>query len=52
MGTGEPITHVAERNPEPFARLTNLIATICGFRGGDYFELENDAERVVPRVEM
>ena len=31
---------------------TNLIATMFAFRGGDYFELESTAERVVPRVEM
>ncbi len=31
---------------------TNLLASTFGFVGGDYFELESDAERVVPRVQM
>ncbi len=31
---------------------TNLIASSFGFVGGDYFELESAAERVVPRVEL
>jgi LemA protein len=31
---------------------TNLIAGAFGFQGGDFFELERAAERVVPRVEM
>ena len=31
---------------------TNLIATMFGFRGGDYFELDSAAERVVPRLEL
>ena len=31
---------------------TNLIASMFGFVGGDYFELESAAERVVPRVEL
>ncbi len=31
---------------------TNLIAAMFGFRSGDYFELDNAAERVVPRIEM
>ena len=30
---------------------TNLLAAAFGFRGGDYFELDSAAERVVPRVE-
>ncbi len=29
---------------------TNLIARMFGFEGGDYFELDSDAERVVPKV--
>ena len=29
---------------------TNVIAAIFGFQGGDFFELEEAAERVVPRV--
>ncbi len=29
---------------------TNLIARMFGFEGGDYFELDSDAERVVPEV--
>lgn len=29
---------------------TNLIARMFHFEGGDYFELESDAERVVPRI--
>lgn len=31
---------------------TNLIAAAFGFQGGDFFELDNAAERIVPRVEM
>ena len=31
---------------------TNLLASMFGFTGGDYFELDSAAERVVPRVEM
>ncbi len=31
---------------------TNVIAAMFGFRGGDYFDLDNAAERVVPRIEM
>ena len=31
---------------------TNILASIFGFTGGDYFELESEAERVVPRVEV
>ncbi len=31
---------------------TNFIASSFGFVGGDYFELESAAERVVPRVEL
>ncbi len=31
---------------------TNLLASAFGFVGGDYFELESAAERVVPRVQM
>ncbi len=31
---------------------TNLIASMFGFVGGDYFELDSAAERVVPRVEL
>ena len=31
---------------------TNVVAAMFGFRGGDYFELESAAERVVPRIEM
>jgi LemA protein len=30
---------------------TNLIAAAFGFQGGDFFELDNAAERIVPRVE-
>jgi LemA protein len=29
---------------------TNLVASIFGFRPGEFFELASDAERVVPRV--
>ncbi len=29
---------------------TNLVAAAFGFQGGDFFELEDAAERVVPRV--
>jgi LemA protein len=29
---------------------TNLVAAAFGFQGGDFFELEKAAERVVPRV--
>ena len=29
---------------------TNLLASAFGFSGGDYFELDSAAERVVPRV--
>jgi LemA protein len=29
---------------------TNLVASMFGFAGGDYFELSSDAERVVPRA--
>jgi LemA protein len=31
---------------------TNLIASVFGFEGGEFFELASDAERVVPRVEF
>lgn len=31
---------------------TNLIARMFDFEGGDYFELQGDAERVVPRVAL
>ena len=31
---------------------TNLLAKSFGFVGGDYFELDSAAERVVPRVEL
>lgn len=31
---------------------TNVVASIFGFEGGDFFELDSDAERVVPRVEL
>ncbi len=31
---------------------TNLVAAAFGFQGGDFFELDNDAERIVPRIEM
>jgi len=31
---------------------TNFIASMFGFVGGDYFELDSAAERVVPRVEL
>ncbi len=31
---------------------TNLIASIFNFRTAEYFELSNDAERVVPRVSV
>jgi len=31
---------------------TNLIAAAFGFQGGDFFELDNAAERIVPRAEM
>ena len=31
---------------------TNLVAAAFGFQGGDFFELDNAAERIVPRVEM
>ena len=31
---------------------TNMLASIFGFTGGNYFELESEAERVVPRVEV
>lgn len=31
---------------------TNLIASWFGFTGGDFFQLDSDAERVVPRVQM
>ena len=30
---------------------TNLIAAAFGFQGGDFFELDNAAERIIPRVE-
>lgn len=30
---------------------TNLVASMFGFEGADYFELASDAERVVPRVD-
>lgn len=29
---------------------TNVLARIFGFEGGDYFELDSEAQRVVPRV--
>ena len=41
LGIGEAL----ERLP------TNLIAAAFGFQGGDFFELDNAAERIVPRVE-
>ncbi len=31
---------------------TNIVASMFGFQGGEYFELSSDAERVVPRVEL
>jgi LemA protein len=31
---------------------TNLIASWFGFSGGDFFQLDSAAERVVPRVEL
>ena len=31
---------------------TNLIAAIFGFDGGDFFDLDNAAERVVPRIDL
>ena len=31
---------------------TNLIANAFGFKTGDFFELNSDAERVVPRVQV
>jgi len=31
---------------------TNLVASMFGFSGGEYFELGSEAERVVPRVEL
>ncbi|MCA9100835.1 MAG: LemA family protein [Planctomycetales bacterium] len=31
---------------------TNLLASMFGFERTSFFELENDAERVVPRVEL
>lgn len=31
---------------------TNLIAGTFGFSGGDYFTLDRDAERAVPRVDL
>ncbi|MCH8344927.1 MAG: LemA family protein [Planctomycetes bacterium] len=31
---------------------TNLLASMFGFVGGDYFELDGAAERVVPRVQL
>jgi LemA protein len=31
---------------------TNLIANWFGFSGGDFFQLDSDAERVVPRTEF
>jgi LemA protein len=31
---------------------TNLVASAFSFEGGDYFELESAAERIVPRVEL
>jgi LemA protein len=31
---------------------TNIVAAMCGFEGGDYFQLSSEAERVVPRVEL
>lgn len=30
---------------------TNLVASMFGFSGGDYFQLDSAAERVVPRAE-
>ena len=31
---------------------TNMVASAFGFQGGDFFELESAAERVVPRIEL
>ncbi len=31
---------------------TNMIAALFGFEGGDFFELDEAAERVVPRVDL
>ncbi len=31
---------------------TNILASAFGFEGGDYFELESDAERVVPSLDL
>ncbi|MHC4102215.1 MAG: LemA family protein, partial [Planctomycetota bacterium] len=31
---------------------TNLLASAFSFEGGDYFELERDAERVVPHIDL
>jgi LemA protein len=31
---------------------TSLVARVFGFRGGEYFELDSAAERVVPRVAL
>ncbi len=31
---------------------TNIVARTFGFEGGEYFELDSAAERVVPRVEL
>lgn len=31
---------------------TNLLASWFGFSGGEYFQLDSEAERVVPRVEL
>jgi LemA protein len=31
---------------------TNLLASAFNFEGGDYFELERAAERVVPQIDL
>ncbi len=31
---------------------TNLLASAFSFEGGDYFELERAAERVVPQMDL
>ena len=30
----------------------NIVASAFGFQGGDFFEVESAAERVVPRIEL
>jgi LemA protein len=42
--------NVRELNQLCEAFPTNLLANVFGFTRGDYFELDSDAERVVPRV--